>query len=365
MLVIYNWILWLLCNYQTKKGISSKIYPQSYSLSSNQYKKILLLFLLYSLFTFFGGDIHNDREMVEGGYQAAAYSDYFNVEYIYILFAQFSFGKLVIWKFYVYGTTILFTIWTLKRLNQVNSWYLLFFILLFLPIMGATRGVLAFSVYLFAAYFILEGKIINKILSIILFISTYFLHASMAIPILLFFVSKIKLNKIFVVSLLISIPFVSGIINEVIMPYLENDAMFMASQMGYKYQQYVYNEDVTFESSFMQRIFNGTTYLYTGLCLALAVCANWKIKLTKYAKRLLSVCFFLSYLAGVISLCDFQNNDVIARRFFTMVMYLLYMIIPELIHTHYLSWKQVKYLLVFGLFRVNWFFAMMLWNEVS
>ena len=187
----------------------------------------------------------------------------------------------------------------------------------------------------------------------------------MAIPIVLFFVSKIKLKKILVISLLVSIPFVSGIINEVIMPYLENDAMFMASQMGFKYQQYVYNEDVTFQTSFMQRIFNASTYLFTGLCLALSVCANWKIKLTKYATRLLSVCFFLSYLAGVISLCDFQNSDVIARRFFTMVMYLLYLIIPEIIHSQYLSWKQVKFLLVFGLFRVNWFFAMMLWNEVS
>lgn len=356
----------MMCYFIVRKSYTKKIYPLSYTLPSRKYRLFLLLITLYSLFTYFGGDIKNDRELVEGGYQAAAYSDFFNVEQIYITFAKYAFGYLLLWKVYVYGLCIFITMWSLNRMDKRNSLTLLFYVLLFLPSMGATRGVLAYSVYLLACYYIIMGgntKI--RIVGFILLFCTYFLHTSMSIPILLFFVSRLRINRIIAISFIISIPLISGTINNIIMPYLESNSDFMASQMGFKYKQYVQNEDVEFQTSLPLRIYNFATYIFLSLCLYFSVTASWKNKLTIYCERIVTICFFLAYIGAVIALCDFQNNGVIARRFFTISMFLIFIVIPELINTKHLSWIKSKQLIDFGFFRVNWFFAMMLWNEIS
>lgn len=365
MLVIYNWIIWLMCYFLAKKGVTSRIYPQSKSMISNKYHQFFFLVTLYSMFTFFGGDIKNDKEMVEGGYQAAAYSEFFNVEYIYVLFAKYAFSYLLLWKIYVYGLCIFITMWTLKLMKRKDSLTLLFYTLMFLPSMGATRGVLAYSVFILATYFIKEGCIKERIVGYLMLFSTYFLHSSMTIPIILFFISGVKLSRIIVLSFVISIPVISGLINGVIMPFLEESPVFMASQMGFKYQQYIYNEDVELQTSLPLRIYNNATYIFLALCLFFSLTAGWKIKLSNYVRSIVNVCFFLAYIGAVIALCEFQNNDVIARRFFTMSSFFFFIIIPELINLRHLSWMKSKLLIDFGFFRVNWFFAMMLWNEIS
>ena len=365
MLVVYNWFLWLLCFLIVKRYVTSRTYPCSYLLNNKVYGVFFVIVALFSFFTFFGGDIKNDREMVEGGFRVAAYSDYFSIEKIYVFFAEYSFGILLLWKIYVYGSCILITMWTLKKMNRKDSLTLLFYTLLFLPSMGATRGVLAYSVFLLATYLIVEGNTKEKFLGYPILIGTYLLHTSMVLPILLFFVSKIKLNRFIVILLFFSVPIISVIINKAIMPYLESNPVFMASQMGFKYQQYIYNEDVEFASSFTSRVYNFVTYIYIAICLFYSVTAGWKKKLSKYSRRIVTICFFLAYIGSILSLCDFQNNDVIARRFFSMSLFLIFIAMPELILTRHISQLKTKILIIFGFLRVNWFFAMMLWNEIS
>lgn len=365
MLVIFNWVLWLLCYLIVRKYVTARTYPRSIVFDSKEYVRFFTLVLLFSLFTFFGGDIKNDKEMVEGGFKAAAYSDFFSIEKIYVIFAQYSFGFLLLWKLYVYGLCILVTMLTLNRMGRKDSHSLLFYTLMFLPSMGATRSVLAFSVFILAVYMIVEGTTKDKIVGFLLLISTYLLHSSMILPILLFFISKLRLNRVVVAVFVVSVPIISSIINNNLMPYLENNPAFMASQVGYKYEQYINNEDVTFDSSLPLRIFNYATYIFLSLCIYFSVTAGWKKKLSNFSTRIVSICFFLAYIASVIALCDFQNSDLIARRFISIDLFILFIVMPELIQSRHLSWAKSWVVIGLGFLRVNWFFAMMLWNEIS
>ena len=78
-----------------------------------------VLVFLYSLYTGFGGDNDRYREFVEGGYQNFYYLDFFSIEELYVKIAEYT-QNFVLWKIVVYGSAIILSLWSIKRLEADN-----------------------------------------------------------------------------------------------------------------------------------------------------------------------------------------------------------------------------------------------------
>ena len=365
MEVCFNWIVWNICFYLAYTGFRKDPY-HSCKVQSGIYKKLIFFMSLYALFTFFGGDIKRDKEFVEqGGYIAANLNLFNSMDDIYIIFAQYSFGQLVIWKALVYLPCIYFAIQTFKRLNRFNYSTLLFFILFFQVSIGSTRGVLGYSIYLYGLSLTVSRSNVTTLIGHIVIISTFFLHNQMLVPIMLYYLSYIPLNRKRIIVLLVSIPIIITFVNFILIPYLETDEMFRASRLGFKYQSYIENEDIEFLTSIPQKLYTTLTYIVVGLSFL------WSLKAEIYKSipivylRIIRICFYLIYIFLILSNIDILNIDVVAGRYFSMTTFFIFIIIPIIFENKLISKNKYNFLIKLAAFKVNLFFAWMLWNEIS
>ena len=127
---------------------------------NNTYRILFVIFLLYSLFTFFGGDKSGYEEMVkEAGRNGFAYR--LNMEDIYVWIGMIVKGNFLVWKLIVYGVSLLLCHYSLKRLGVNNLVSLLFFAGMCLMSYGATRAVLAYAVYVYGLSLIKNEKLLK------------------------------------------------------------------------------------------------------------------------------------------------------------------------------------------------------------
>lgn len=364
LLILYNFILWLICY----RLLVSKYNVCSSNVLCGQndnpyYKRVFLLFLAYSLFTFFGGDKTRYQEFVEGGYQDAAYYDFYKFEPLYVYLASISFGKVVIWKFYVYGLALVITFFTLKRLKLDHFESLLAFTIFCLVSYGSTRALLAYSIYMFGVSFLKEEKVIPKCIGFIIIVLSYFAHTSMVLPILLSSAYFVKLTKFRLLLLAILFPFLILVVNS-LPNYIMMGNFDYASQAVYKFEAYTTVEE--HERSYGSILTLGYEILsYLVLLPPLFYCVREEIrsKFTSIESFLVKVPFLLTYLAFVIKFSEFPTAGVVFSRYFMMAPFFMYPVIFPILKGSSKGKKIIRYIIMMGGARICYFFLMNMYYE--
>ena len=130
-LIFYNVILWNICFLMAYNRSFRRGYNVNRGCCGDQaYKQLFFLFIMFSLFTFFGGDIKRDLEFVKEEFEYADIYEHIGREQIYIFIASISHKTLLIYKFFIYVPALLITYYSLKLTNKDNYVTLLLFLCL-------------------------------------------------------------------------------------------------------------------------------------------------------------------------------------------------------------------------------------------
>lgn len=291
--------------------------------SKQQYIKIGLLILAYSLFTFFGGDNARYEEYVKEGYLNLLNLDHLGIEPVYAVFASFSNGSLVLWKLMVYGIAIFISFVTIKKL-KCNPAALAAFSVFALSSYGTTRGVLAYSIFLFAFTFLGSNSFWQKVLGIVLALGSIAFHSSMVLPICLIPLLFVRITKKRFIILLLLFPLLLAIFNESF-EVIFNSTGIMDSQSGYKLETYTENADSTGTgTSFLMTVHNVLDWITIAFLLFFTIKADNKNLLPKPVSYISRVSFFVFYLSQIISFSNLPNSKFLSTRYVTMIPFFIY-----------------------------------------
>lgn len=339
--ILYNVAIWAICFLFTyskvRNGGSIGLIT---SRNDNRGVKFLfLLFLMYSLFTFFGGD--NAR------YEYFATEDYLDtnrdfrgIEPLYAVIAGLVGGNFLLWKLIVYGVALVITYLTLKRLNTLNYVSLFAFTLYALVSYGTTRGVLAYSVYLLGITFIASPKFILKLLGILLTISSISAHSSMMLPVFLLPLIFVKLDRGIIWILILAFPLFLLLFNQ-FYPYLFTNQDLLDTQTGYKLGVYTDEaESVGTGSSLLLSIRLILDYVAIIMGLYYSLKADSKGVLPKAVTCVVRIVFYVFYVAMLIRFSTMQGGEFISTRYVTLIPFLLYVSWPFMLNQKSVFTKQ-------------------------
>lgn len=329
--IFYNFLLWFICfsisySYWRKDPCEANITNGN---EKNTIRFLFVLFLLYSLFTFFGGDNDKYKSFVEEGYKTyGVFRDFESDEPIYAKIASIVGGNFVLWKIVVYGTALLITYFTLKKLKCNNFISLTSFILLALCSYGTARSVLAYSIFLFGFSFFQSYKRIVRLFGFVIIVLSIVAHASMIIPIALIPMMFIKLTKTRVALSLLLLPVVVILFNTLY--HFLFDRIGLLGLSGYKLE--VYTDPnlsiIGYNDSFLMTIRYLLIYFVIGILVFFSVKSDIKHILPEPISRIVRVGYSLLYISLVIKFSSLPNSDIIFIRYYTMVPFFLYVCWP-------------------------------------
>lgn len=323
--VFYNVIIWLIgfiIAYTHYKNQNN-----SGAINSRSKAAIWIFYvlaLLFSLYTFFGGDAQRYEEFVTSGYL-----DYDNElvhehEEVYVWIARFVKGNFLLWKVIVYGLALSLVYQSSKRLKCNNYTTILGFSLLAFLSYGATRGVLAYSVFVFGLSFLDDKKLLLRIIGIGIIISSIAFHSSM-LPLVLFTpLTYFRVRKSGFVLILIVLIVILSSIAGIFSGLLENIDIF-----GFSGQKLLlYADELSIDVNYNRGLLIDAR-LYC--CYGLNVWGVIKIlkadinqELPLGIDRIGRICLYLCILSLVILASPFPGNTIVFTRYMTMINFYIF-----------------------------------------
>ena len=331
--ILYNVLIWAFCMYFSFKRMNNREEKNRHYSKNNKRGIVLLfvLFLLYSLFIFYGGDNARYENFVTSN-GTTSEPELGGIDPLYAVLANMTAGNFVLWKLIVYGTALLLTFWALKRLNALNYLALFAFTTFCLSSYGATRGVLACSILVLAISFITDRSIILKAAGVLLAVFSISAHSSMILPVLLLPLSLVKLDNRKIVILLIMFPVLLSFYNA-LYPALFSNESLMDMQTGYKLQTYTdETENVGSGSSLLMSLHLFLDYIVIIMSLFYSLKADNKGVLPKTVSFLVRCSFLLFYVAMLINFSNMPGGDFISTRYMTLIPFFLFITWPFIIN---------------------------------
>ena len=356
--LFFIFLIWTLCFFYARKWAKKDLLGYSdYRCNRSVYKHFFLLIFIYSLINSVGGDYSRYKEFVEGGYLDSFYYDNFGYEKLYIYLASISRGSLFIWKIFVYGITVFLTYCSVIRFNRYGNLILLMITICILPSYGITRAVLAFSIYLLGVLtFYKDGKK-YKLLGLLLILSSYGAHTSMIIPILLFPLSFVKLTPKRLILAICLAPFIITIINS-IPSIIESILGDSNSMLLYKFNTYSNEGKDAYNAyrSFLSSIYGVLDLVLIMTILYYALKSLFKKEHSSQYRHIVMICFMMAYISLIFKFSDLFASAILYQRFFNMVPFFVYFIVPEFAQQG--SRKDFKIITSLGYLKVSFFFVM-------
>lgn len=208
------------------------LYTLIYKISKNNLKfnnnntVLFCLILVFCIYPFWGGDYFHYYESYIDYKKCNAYTW---IDPIYDRFMDFS-PTYGIWRIIVWGTGLISVFWASKILDIETNQFIYYFTVFLLLVFSYARVSLGMSILLLGYAFIIQSKknIFKICLGIITIIISMFFHKSLILPILVSFISFVKLNRKLLIVFIIIIPIIiifirnhfetlayaSGILNE-------------------------------------------------------------------------------------------------------------------------------------------------------
>lgn len=329
-LVLYNAFAWIVCYIVTRYYSRREL--NAIGVSNKQFEPkwfVYLLFLLNSLFIFYGGD--------NGRYQESVllYSNLANIdseglgglEMIYRYLAFFVKGNYLLWKVVVYGLGLVFVYVISLRLRINNYLFLYSFTLFVLTSYGSSRSVVAVLVYLLGLSFIEKRKKIQSLIGFAISICSIYFHSSLVLPVVLLPTVFIKVTRKSFFILLALLPFAIELINN--MPeFLYGNENFMDTSAGEKFANYTDGNVHGSGDSILRQVHDYLTYIVVGILLFFSIKADNKHRLSSTASAIVRASFFLAYFAIVTGLSKIPGKWVLFYRYIEMILPILFVIWP-------------------------------------
>ena len=326
---IYNFSIQLLCILIIWLQINKKqeLYQESYRPVGRLLYVFFILVFAYSMYTGFGGDNRRYQEFVEGGYQYYYIFDSFSFEKLYVIIAEYT-QNFILWKIIVYGSAIVLSIWSIKRLGADNLITLCFFALIPMSSYGSTRAVLAYSILLFGYTFLYKKKIFNKILGLLIVFLSWKAHSSMILPIVLTPLTFFKITKTRLYILLVLFPIFVLLFNHYYGVFLGTSFM-EGSMSAEKFDSYTIGEYQTQVSTVggILRFLFGFVILPPILVGINAVSSD---TINEKFNKVIKLSFLLAYASFVIYFSELDNITFF-NRYFTMIPFFLYIVMSSII----------------------------------
>lgn len=328
-----------------------------------RYYFLFFIFLMYSLFTFFGGDKKSYQEMViESGMYG--FKALINMENIYVWLGILVKGDFLLWKLIVYGGSLLLTHLSLKRLGVDNIISLLFFSGMCLLSYGATRAILAYAVYIFGLSFVREKNKLKILVGWVIVVSSYFFHNSMIPIIAMTPLIYFNLTKKRVIVLLLIFPIVQMVFNVLISGAFEHVFSF-AEDYGQDHLQQKnewYLDDTrsgggsnTFSLSAMVQNILSLTLDFSLLWVAFN--ASFKEKIPVRFTTYLSMGFFLFYFVWLLRFSSLYNSMFMHQRYLGMFPFYTFILgVPLFMYTlENKKWYTIIVFIMIAKFNYNLF----------
>lgn len=345
--ILYNVAIWAVCFLFTYSKVRN---GRAESLITTRDDKrgikfLFVLFLMYSLFTFFGGDNARYEYFATEDYLDTS-RDFRGIEPLYAFIAGFVGGNFLLWKLVVYGVALLTTYLTLKRLNALNFVSLFAFTLYALVSYGTTRGVLAYSIYLLGITFISSPKFILKLLGVLFAIVSISAHSSMMLPVFLLPLMFLKLDRGKIWIMILMFPLLLLLFNQ-LYPYLFTNQDLLDTQTGYKLGVYTEEADtVGTGSSLLLSLRLVLDYVAIIMGLYYSLKADSKGLLPKAVTYSVRIVFFVFYVAMLIRFSNMQGGEFISTRYVTLIPFLLYVSWPFMLNKKSVFTKQSQNIFV-------------------
>ena len=278
------------------------------------------LVFLYSLYTGFGGDNNRYREFVEYGYQDFYYLKFFPFEELYVKIAEYT-QNFILWKIVVYGSAIILSMWSIKRLKADNLITLYAFALIPMSSYGTTRAVLAYSIYLFGYTFLNENRIYKHVLGWIIIYLSLKAHSSMILPIMLTPFTYLKISKVRMYILIALFPIFVLLFNHYYPVFLGSSAISDTMSAG-KFE--VYSEGgyatATSTTSSILRFLFGFVLVPPVL---IGMRGVYSETIDKRFHKVIKLSFLMVYMSFVMLFSELDNITFF-NRYFTMIPFFLY-----------------------------------------
>lgn len=329
---IYNPLIWIICffisykNYITYQRVGNVFHR-------NKTHTIMILFLLFFLTTMFtlrSGDDLRYREFVEtlSFYYGERNFDAF--EYYYYIVAELVNHNYYYWKIVVYVPALILVYVSIIRLNVNTFSTYMAFAIFCLPSYGATRGVLAYSLFLFGYSFLAKFHLKTLFLAFFIIISTRLAHSSMVLPIVLTPLVFFKLNKKRIWLLVALFPVIVYAFNN-IYPMLYTNDYFMEEQYGNKFNTYTdadKNAGAHYFSSILSTINGIYGIIAVFVMLLYSMMLDINKKLPPQISKLIHISFYIFYIALVIVFSNMIGKVAISMRYFMMIPFFLFVVWP-------------------------------------
>lgn len=370
---LYNWLLWdiaFVIAYKTvvqynRNGMDGYV---SVKYNRSTFRFLFVLFLFYSLFTFFGGDKTGYEHMVvESGLYGTG--TFINMEPVYVYLGMLVKGDFLVWKLIVYGCALLLVYLSTKRMKLDSVITLSFFIGFALISYGSTRAVLAYALYLFGLSFLRERNVLSLLIGVLLVLGSYFFHNSMLPIILLTPLVYVKLNKKRLIFLILAFPVIVQLFN------LFADQLFMQidtfsneydqEHLQNKFSAYTDEDTVRGSRLALHQIVQKI------LDWAIVIPIFWHSfrlyfdsKLSRKESVYLLASFYILYLSLVLRFSSLFNSTFMFVRYFGLFPFILFMMAVPLYNSDKLGIRGLRTILLTMAIRQNYLFALMLYHAM-
>lgn len=356
--LFFIFLFWNVCFfYASKSARKDMLMHSSKKYSKSVYQSFFLLIGIFSLINSVGGDYARYKEFVEGGYLDSFYYDNFGYEKLYIYLASISRGSLLIWKIFVYGLSVFISYYSVVKYKNSSGIILLMVTICILPSYGITRAVLAYSIYLLGVIIFYQQTFRHKIWGVVLILCSYAAHTSMIIPILLFPLSFIKLTPKRLVIAICLAPFIITAINNIpsVIESLLGDSN---SMLLYKFNTYSNEEKDAYNAyrSFLSTIYGVMDFVLIMTIICYAIKSLFKREHNALYKHIVMTSFLMAYFSLIFKFSDLYASAILYQRFFTMIPFFIYFIIPDFVSQG--SRKEFNIITRLGYITVSFFFVM-------
>lgn len=181
-----------------------------------------VMMLIVCLTYFFGGDYYGYLLDFENGLMIVG-----EKEPLYVYLAELSGWNYTLWRFYIWGSALLFLYYTLKRLNVDKNIFMFALAFFSCECFAYGRNSLAMAIYFFGVSFFakpFEGrKIVSFCVAILIIYLSYFAHRSILPFIILSPLALLPLNKRRIIMGVMSLPFLFFAVNIIFGQFLTNE----------------------------------------------------------------------------------------------------------------------------------------------
>lgn len=154
--------------------------------NTSKYFFLWLFISLYSTFEFSGGDFYHYKYIYDEN--ILSLNENIHIEYFYFWLTKILPENYFLWRFFVWGLAGLFWVLTIKKLKQDSQFASLIFLLIVFFLFVGARQALCFSIIYYALTLYLYNRkesFLIRLFALFLFISSYFLHKTSIIYILI------------------------------------------------------------------------------------------------------------------------------------------------------------------------------------